>query len=136
MKVIRVSSHCGFSRKIVVRLLATFVEWRLRDLRLEPPPAHVDFKRRSDAGVFNRQVSQADVLFQIRRETARRDHTGLTIVDKYRVVVAGDAFIGHFKTDEFASQSLFFLPKETVTPYEIALFEFANPAQVGFEHGR
>src|SRR5882672_6496183 len=122
--------------KLFPSLITSFIERCLRDLRLEPSPAHIDFKRRSDAGVFNRQVSQADVLFQIRRETARRDHAGLPVVDEYRIVVAGDAFISHLKTDELARQSFFFLLKEAVTPDEIALLQFANPAQVGFEHGR
>src|SRR5262245_8549774 len=118
------------------QLPAPLVKRSLHNLRLEPPPAHIDYKRRSDAGVFNRQVSQADVLFQIRRVTARSDHAGLSIVDEYRIVVAGDAFIGHFKTDELALQSFFFLSGEAIAPNEIALVQFANPAKVGFEHGR
>src|SRR5262249_18781409 len=65
----------------------------------------------------------------------RRDHAGFSIVYEYRVVVAGDAFIGHFETDELARQSFFFLLKEAITPYEIAFVQFANPAQVRFKHG-
>src|SRR5262247_3232772 len=116
------------------QLPTSLVKRRLHNLRRESTTAHIDFKRRSDAGIFNRQIRQADVSFQIRRVTARSDHAGLTIVDEYKVVVAGDAFIGHFETDEFARQPLFFLLKESITPDEIALVQFTNPAQVGFEH--
>ena len=78
-------------------------------------------------------VSHPDILLQIRRRGTAGDLAGFLSIDPNRIAIARRGTIDHFKTGELFPDALFSLAQEHVATQKVALLEFRDPAQVGFE---
>src|SRR5690349_22609339 len=108
-------------------LLRSLVKRRLYYPSTDKPSTYVNADLLAHACVLGRNVSEADVLFQKRRGTARCYLADALVVDSYFLIVARDAAVGHFKADQFSFHACGFLLGQRFAAYEVAFIEFANP---------
>src|ERR1051326_4921701 len=116
-----------------ILLFRPLVKRRLYYLRANKPPAYVNLDLLARACVLGRNVSEADVLLEKRRRTARRYFTNALVVDDYFLIVARDAAVRDFKPNQLSFHALGFLLGQGFAADEVAFIEFTNPAEVCFE---
>src|ERR1051325_1563022 len=83
----------------------------------------------------HRDIGEADVLFKKRSRTAGRYLSNSFAVDENILVIAGDATLSHFKTNQLAFDAFLLLLREGFATNKVAFIEFANPTEIRFEQG-
>src|SRR6186997_2158573 len=81
-------------------LLRAFVKRCLHHLRADVPASHVDLELLAHARVFSGNVGETDILLQKRRRTAGGYFPDTLVADHDSLIVAGNAAIRHFETDQ------------------------------------
>src|SRR5215213_2934822 len=114
-------------------LFSSFVKRGLDYLRADQLSTHVNLNLLPHIRKFYGDVRKADILFQKWRRTTGRYLSNSFAIDDYVLVIARDAALCHFKTDQLALHAFLFLLRECFATGEVAVIQFANPTEVCFE---
>src|SRR5262249_21951671 len=114
-------------------LFRSFVERGFDCHRLHWLVADHDVDGLSRYSMLGWQITHADVLTARGPRRAAGDPAGGRAIEIHFVAIASDAAAAHFESNELALDAGFFLLDERITPVEVALIEFDDPTEAGFE---
>src|SRR6185295_6005649 len=95
--------------------------------------SYVDLNFLSLVCELSGNVGHADILFQIRRRTSRGYSTDALAIDYYFLIIAGDASLSYFKSNQPFANAGFFLLRQGLATDKVALVQFADPTEVRFQ---
>src|SRR4030095_16849205 len=94
--------------------------------------SYLDLNLLAQIAVRHWNVSQADVLFEVRRGTSTGEDASLLSVDENRVAIAANSFANHLEPNELFLDTLALLLHQCFLADKITLIQLDDPGQVGF----